>query len=123
VPQASSFVADPGVGVLVPLLFRQLQHRLDRLVLVAVVGFVVEHDDLLLAGASPGEIPQYPGDHRLRGLLERIVLLAREEHLAGVGGDALDLLGVLEQERVTVGGHGVPQWQPDAPEELVQLAM
>jgi len=121
VPQASSFVADPGVGVLVPLLFRQLQHRLDRLVLVAVVCLVVEHDDLLFAGAT--EVPQDPGDHRLRGLPERIVLLAREQQFAGVGGDALDLLGVLEQERVTVGGHGVPQWQPDAPEELVQLAM
>ena len=74
----------------------------ERLVLVAVMRLVVEHEDLALA--TTREVTQHPVDHLLLGLHEGIDLagVPGPQQLAGGGRDALDLLRDLGKEGVVV---------------------
>jgi hypothetical protein len=102
-----------AVAVLV-LLVGVLVGVLEQLVLVAVVRFVVEHDDLPFAGAEALEDPR---GHQLGRLSEGVRQAgpAAAQEFAGRRRDALDLLGVLRQERVVVDDlylrlqHGFPE--------------
>ena len=67
-----------------------------------MVRLVVEHHDLLLVRP---EVAQDAAHHRLRRLLERVVLAVALQQEARVLRDALDLLGVLELEGVVVRDH------------------
>jgi hypothetical protein len=101
----------------------------DRTVLIAVVRFVVDDDDLALAPAALGpaaEIAQHAGDHLIVGLLELVGLVGvAGEELLGVGGDALELLGVPELEGVVVrdGDLGLLEGAPEIVRDEVALAV
>jgi hypothetical protein len=85
---------EPHAGVDVALLgfLVEIVARLDWLVLVAMVGFIVAHDDLT-GFAAAAEIAQGAINDLVGCLDEGVDLLAGREDLAGVRGDTLHLLG------------------------------
>ncbi len=121
---------EPHPGILVALgdLLVELLALVDGLVLVAVVGLVVEHDDLSAGsalGPPTGEVAQHPRHHLVGGLLEVVDILAVGEDLACVGRDPLDLLAVLGDQLVVVGDHdlGLAESTPQVGRHEVPLAV